>query len=163
MTRQSVFRMFVKPPAYRPIGAERSLECAAIHNESFAYPWTESDFEQLLVAAEVVADGAIDSDEALCGMILSRAAADEAEILTIAVAPEHRRAGVAATLIAAHLPRLGARGVARLFLEVETGNVPARALYASNGFHEVGERKAYYRKEDSTPASALLMRLDLAP
>ena len=46
-------------PCIRPIGAERSEECAAIHATSFAYPWKEADFEQLFVASGTFAEGAV--------------------------------------------------------------------------------------------------------
>jgi ribosomal-protein-alanine N-acetyltransferase len=159
------FRPFAKAPApaYRPIGPERSAECALIHASGFAHPWSEVDFEQLLIGPEIVAEGAIEiRDETLAGFILSRTALDEAEILTIAVAAERRRCGVGATLLSTHLCSLAARNVRHLFLEVDAENVAARALYVGRGFYQVGERKAYYRKADLPPASALVMRLDLA-
>ena len=149
-------------PLIQPIGAERSAECAAIHAASFAHPWQESDFEQLFVAPGIFADGAIEAkDEYLAGFVLSRIAADEAEILTLAVAPEWRRRGVASSLLAPHLSGLAANRVAYLFLEVEAENVAARALYANFGFEEVGERKAYYRTADGRLTEALVMRRDL--
>jgi ribosomal-protein-alanine N-acetyltransferase len=159
-----MFRPFAKAPApaYRPIGPERCAECALIHAASFAHPWDEADFERLLTGPEVVSDGAIEiRDETLSGFVVSRAALDEAEILTIAVVAERRRCGVGAMLLATHLSSLAARGVRRLFLEVDTENIAARALYAGRGFYQVAERKAYYRKGDLPPASALVMRLDL--
>lgn len=159
--RQAALRLFARPPLFQPIGSERAGECAALHSESFAFPWAEPDFEALLAAPEIVADGAIEADERLCGMILSRVGADEAEILTVAVSPERRGSGVARTLLAAHAPRLAARGVTRMFLEVDADNGAARALYAASGFRQVAERKAYYRKKDAAPASALVMRRDL--
>src|ERR1700693_5650897 len=88
-------------PCIRPIGAERSAECGAIHATSFAYPWQEADFEQLLVAAGTFADGAIEAkEEHLAGFVLSRVASREAEILTIAVAPQWRPRAIATTLLA---------------------------------------------------------------
>jgi ribosomal-protein-alanine N-acetyltransferase len=158
-----MFSLFAQPaPAYRPIGPERSAECARIHAESFLHPWAEADFEQLLLDRNVRADGAIEiRDCALSGFILSRVAVDEAEVLTIAVAAERRRGGVGRTLLATHLAALEAQGVRRLFLEVDIENVAARALYAWRGFYPVAERKAYYRTRDATQASALVMRLDL--
>lgn len=149
-------------PCIRPIGAERSVECAAIHATSFAYPWQEADFEQLFVAPGTFADGAIDArEEHLAGFVLSRIVADEAEILTIAVAPEWRRQGIARNLLGPHLHGLAAVRVSRLFLEVDVDNVPARALYAHFGFEQVGERKAYYRTAGTEMATALVMRRDL--
>jgi len=160
-----MFSLFAKapPPAYRPIGLERSAECALVHAASFAYPWDETDFEQLLVRPEVLAEGAIEtSDCSLSGFILSRAALDEAEILTIAVIPERRRCGVGAALLATHFAALWARGVTQLFLEVDADNAAARSLYAASGFRQVATRESYYRKTGARPASALVMRLDLS-
>jgi len=149
-------------PCIRPIGAERSSECAAIHAASFAYPWQETDFDQLFVASGTFADGAIEvKEEHLTGFVLSRVAAGEAEILTMAVAPEWRRRGVATSLLAPHLSGLAAVRVNRLFLEVDVENTAARTLYANFGFAEVGERKAYYRTAGAAMAGALVMRRDL--
>lgn len=149
-------------PCIRPIGAERSAECAAIHATSFAYPWQEADFEQLFIASGTFADGAIEAkEEHLAGFVLSRVAAGEAEILTLAVAPEWRRRGIASSLLAPHLSGLAAIQVTRLFLEVGAENTAARALYANFGFAEVGERKAYYRTSGAVMAGALVMQRDL--
>lgn len=149
-------------PCIRRIGAERSAECAAIHATSFAYPWQETDFTQLFVASGTLADGAIEAkEEQLAGFVLSRVAAGEAEILTIAVAPQWRRRGIATSLLPPHLSRLAATQVNRLFLEVDVENTAARALYANFGFEQVGERKAYYRTAGARLAGALVMRRDL--
>jgi [ribosomal protein S18]-alanine N-acetyltransferase len=149
-------------PRIQPIGVERSAECAAIHAASFAHPWQEADFEQLFVAPGILADGAIgDKDGRLAGFVLSRIAADEAEILTVAVAPEWRARGVATLLLAPHLSGLAANRVNRLFLEVEADNTAALALYANFGFRQVGERKSYCRSADASLKGALLLRRDL--
>ncbi len=149
-------------PCIRPIGAERSAECAAIHAASFAYPWQEADFEQLFAASGTFADGAIEAkEEHLAGFVLSQIAVGEAEILTIAVAPQWRRRGIATSLLAPHLSGLAATRVDRLFLEVDAENTAARALYANFGFEQVGERKAYYRRAGARLAGALVMRRDL--
>ncbi|HEV7911594.1 MAG TPA: ribosomal protein S18-alanine N-acetyltransferase [Methylocella sp.] len=149
-------------PCIRPIGAERSAECAAIHATSFAYPWQEADFDQLFVAAGTFADGAIEAkEEHLAGFVLSRVTADEAEILTIAVAPQWRRRGIATSLLAPHLSGLAASRVNRLFLEVDVENTAARALYANFGFEQAGERKPYYRTPGARLAGALVLRRDL--
>jgi ribosomal-protein-alanine N-acetyltransferase len=86
---------------------------------------------------------------------------DEAEILTIALAPEARGHGHAGALLSRHLDALSRRGVRQVHLEVEEGNVPAIALYRRHGFRETGRRTGYYRKTDGARASALTMALDL--
>jgi len=90
------------------------------------------------------------------GMLLGRVATDEAEILTLAVAPLARRRGVAFALLRAGMTAASERGAAALFLEVSTGNAPARALYAAAGFAEVGRRTGYY----SNGTDALVLRID---
>jgi ribosomal-protein-alanine N-acetyltransferase len=145
------------------LGPEWSHDCARLHGESFAFPWPEAEFAQLLATPEVVSTGAIDIGQTrLTGFAFSRAGADEAEVLTFAVARDRRGQGLGANLMAMHLRELIARGTARLFLEVDEGNIAARALYARFGFRQVGERKAYYRKEGAAPTSALVLRADLA-
>jgi ribosomal-protein-alanine N-acetyltransferase len=78
------------------------------------------------------------------GMVLARVAADEAEILTLGVAPATRRRGVGRGLLLAagrHAASLGARA---MLLEVADRNAAARALYAGTGYREVGRRARYY-------------------
>ena len=91
------------------------------------------------------------------GMLLGRVAADEAEILTLAVRPQVRRQGLAAALLAAALGEARARGARAMFLEVATGNAAARTLYARAGFTEVGRRVRYY----ADGSDALVLRVNL--
>jgi len=129
---------------------------------SFSHPWQEADFEQLFTTPGIFADGAIEAkQQQLAGFILSRVAGGEAEILTLAVAPEWRRLGVATSLLKPHLQGLVEARVTRLFLEVSAENVAALALYKKLGFEQVGERKAYYRAANNELTAALIMRRDL--
>jgi ribosomal-protein-alanine N-acetyltransferase len=93
------------------------------------------------------------------GMILARVAADEAEILTIAVTPEARRGGIGASLLSAAMSRAATMGAITVFLEVSVVNTAAFALYAKAGFTMVGKRRHYYA--DNT--DALVMRCDVSP
>ena len=73
-------------------------------------------------------------------------AADEAEILSIAVAPDWQRSGLGTRLIEG-LVRASKRGeAAQIFLEVAEDNKAARALYSKLGFTETGRRKGYYKR-----------------
>lgn len=91
-------------------------------------------------------------------MVLARVAADEAEILTLAVIPPLRRQGLGRTLLDAAAARAAALGAGAMFLEVSAANTGARALYALCGFTEVGLRRRYY----SDGADALVMRRALS-
>ena len=77
--------------------------------------------------------------------MLSRVAADEAEILTIAVEPAARASGLATALLSHHLSRLARAGAGGVFLEVDETNLPALALYRRFGFRQVGRRSRCQR------------------
>jgi ribosomal-protein-alanine N-acetyltransferase len=91
------------------------------------------------------------------GFAMGRVAAQEAEVLTIAVHPSARREGAGAWLMRALMAEAAARGARDLFLEVSEHNAPARALYGRLGAAEVGRRRRYY----PDGADALVLRLAL--
>ena len=84
--------------------------------------------------------------------------ATDADIQTIALAPEVRGRGRGRTLLRALLAEAAQRGVADVFLEVRADNPVAQALYLSEGFLEVGRRPRYYQPDD---VDAIVMKLDL--
>lgn len=101
-------------------------------------------------------------DHSLHGFIFDLILAGDAEILTLAVAPERRRQGVASALLcdlAERARRGGARGIG---LEVAADNPAARLLYESRGFVPSGRRRGYYRRGQAT-IDALLLRRSLLP
>src|SRR6185503_14847587 len=89
-------------------------------------------------------------------MIIGRTA----EILTVGVVPDARRAGIARRLIATLLDEAQRRGATEVFLEVRVDNDAARALYGSEGFAELGRRRGYY---DGGRVDAVTMRRSLEP
>jgi [ribosomal protein S18]-alanine N-acetyltransferase len=131
---------------------------AAIHATSFDDFWDADGLGQLLAAPGVVA---LLEDR---GFVMIRVAADEAEILTIAVEPEARRTGIGRALVRAASLRAAEMGAEALFLEVRIGNRAARGLYEGLGFAETGRRKGYYAGK--SPEDALVLKaglpLDLA-
>jgi ribosomal-protein-alanine N-acetyltransferase len=92
------------------------------------------------------------------GMVLARVAADEAEILTLAVEPGQRRRGIGSALLGAAMARANGLGAASMFLEVAVTNAAARTLYAAHGFTQAGLRRHYYT--DGT--DALILRSTLS-
>ena len=125
---------------------------AALHAAAFgAACWDASSFATLLGAP--VTFGFLGE----AGFILARVIAGEAEILTLAVAPEQRRQGFARSLLEAALAEARRRGATEIFLEVAEENAAASSLYASAGFAQAGIRRDYY----GLGASALLLRRDL--
>lgn len=151
------------PPRTGPLDASHAAAVAALHHQGgFARLWDPAECAGLLVERAVVADGVFSGDgTALKGFVMSRVAADEAEVLSVVIARQARRSGLGAGLMRAHLDQLARRGIARLFLEVDEGNAAAIALYRRLGFGEVGRREGYYPKADGSRAAALVMRRDI--
>lgn len=127
------------------------LELAALHAQAFDAPWDAAAFADLLDQPGVFAVAEPD------GFILMRLVLDEAEILTLAVQPAARRAGLGGRLVGEGVVRATQGGAARVFLEVAESNAAARALYARAGFAEVGRRRAYYRRPDGSREDALTL------
>ena len=134
---------------------------ATLHAAAFNRGWSEQEFEHLLTDRNVIADRA-GRGRRIVGFIVSRRAADEAEILSVAVARAARGRGLARALLDLHLRRLAGFGLRAVFLEVDEDNTPARRLYARAGFQEVGRRPGYYAQGRANPAAALVLRRDLA-
>ncbi|HEX2556358.1 MAG TPA: ribosomal protein S18-alanine N-acetyltransferase [Microvirga sp.] len=141
--------------------SEHAERLAEIHEAAFARPWGADEFERLLADRAVTADGLFAGGGSPCGFALSRRVLDEAEILTIAIAPEARGRGHGRTLLLHHLDALARAGIRLVHLEVEEGNRPAIALYRRLGFEEIGRRPGYYAKPDGTRLAAITMSLKL--
>jgi ribosomal-protein-alanine N-acetyltransferase len=90
---------------------------------------------------------------------MGRVAAEEAEVLTLAVHPAARRGGIGAALMRGLMAESARRGGRDVFLEVSAGNEAARALYAGLGAAEAGWRRRYY----PDGSDALVLRLPLNP
>ncbi|HEX4303556.1 MAG TPA: GNAT family N-acetyltransferase [Rhizomicrobium sp.] len=128
---------------------------AAIHAACFPDAWNAQAIADLLATAGTFA---LAGDT---GFILARAAAGEAEILTLAVSPAARRHGTGKALVHAAANEAQRLGAEVLFLEVASGNVVARALYRHLGFTEAGLRKGYYASPGRVPEDALVLRGNL--
>jgi [ribosomal protein S18]-alanine N-acetyltransferase len=128
---------------------------SAMHEAAFApaEPWSAA-----FIATQLGLPGAFGLFDERGGFVLARVAADEAEILTLAVIPEARGAGIGKRLLAAAMKAAAAEGARTMFLEVGPGNEAALRLYASAGFSQAGRRRAYYPDR----SDALLMRAKLA-
>ncbi len=146
-----------------PLETSHSQSVASLHLQGFHRPWTDGEFRSLLGQANVFGFLALvegHPGKPPSGFILARLVADEAEILTLAVAKSVRRHGLGRRLVEEALRTLHAQRAQSLFLEVDSANLAAIGLYKRFGFKKVGERQAYYDSPQGKSA-ALVMRLDL--
>lgn len=133
-----------------PMNEHHVPQIALLERECFADPWSQqsiaSELHNPLSLWLVAQEG-----QTLLGYVGSQTCLDETDMMNIAVFPASRRQGVARALIEALVSALRQRGSKQLTLEVRASNGPARQLYESLGFLQVGLRKNYYRnpKEDA--------------
>lgn len=130
-----------------------------IEQSVFTVPWTTGTFRTLMQRAGArlwVAEW----DGAVIGYAAVWAVLDQAELGNVAVAPEHRRRGVASMLVETVLRWLEQRRVREVFLEVRASNRAAQRLYERHGFQPVGRRKGYYSRPRE---DALVLRRPVAP
>jgi ribosomal-protein-alanine N-acetyltransferase len=138
---------------------------ADIHRDAFARTWSDADFAALLSERAVFAIGVrrqtLFGNRRLAGFVLIRVAADEAEVLTIAVRAGDRGRGYGRMLMEEALRRLYRERTATCFLEVDRQNRAAVGLYRSLGFVVAGERQRYYSEPETGDGTALVMRLQV--
>lgn len=95
--------------------------------------------------------------EELCGWLeLHRAPAwrlEHVAVLTLAVAPEHRRIGVASELLSRADDWCHEVGVVKISLHVRAGNRAALALYQREGFELEGRERGQIRRHHGATGS----------
>lgn len=144
-----------------PATIRDAAKLSQLHRASFHRGWGQGEFESMLAERNTLADRLMQGRSPI-GFIISRLAADEAEILSVAVASAQRGRGYSRNLLHQHLGHLAGRGILRVFLEVEENNEPAVRLYQRAGFRTVGRREQYYRDATGAKLNALVMQRDLS-
>ena len=146
---------------------------AATEQRACPHPWTPGNFHDSLAAghpARMLTTPVLPGDTAamltasghlLLGYWVAMNGVDEVHLLNITVAPEYRRQGWARAMMQAMAASAMADGAHWLWLEVRTGNTPARALYEQMGFLPMGLRKQYYPAGPGQREDAVVMSLNL--
>ena len=132
-----------------------------IERESYPTPWSRSMFASELAKPSSLSLGAFEpgTDELVGYLIISRYV-DAWHVMNVAVAPEHRRRGIATELLE-RLFEVTAGDQRRGYtLEVRVSNLGAIRLYEQLGFQSRGIRRGYYtdNRED-----ALIMWREATP
>ena len=132
---------------------------SALHHSAFTTPrpWSAAEIVALLSGTGVFWHG--DAN----GFVMGRSIAGEAEVLTLAVAPDQRRKGIARTLMQRFDNHARATGAETAFLEVAEDNIAATALYLSLGYTQVGRRRGYFATPQGQHIDALVMTKSLPP
>jgi tRNA threonylcarbamoyladenosine biosynthesis protein TsaB len=151
------------PVSIKQVGGAHAGVLAEIHATGFDQPWDEGAIRELLDApgcigllASTGEAGAIEP----AGFLLARKAADEMEILSIAVLPSSRRRGVGQALLGKLRQVAREAGSSAIFIEFAATNDAAAALYKAEGFCPTGVRKNYYHVPGGTRTDAITARLE---
>lgn len=110
----------------------------------FGDPWSKKDIFSYICSDTGMCFTALDDGQPIA-YIIGRKIPPEGEIYRIAVREDKRQRGIGYRLLSYALKTERGSGVETVFLEVRKQNRPARALYRSYGFTEIGERKNYYQ------------------
>ena len=135
---------------FEKLNASHVAQIAELEKICFSDPWSErsvaSELDNKLSCWLVAMEG-----QQVAGYIGSQTVCGETDMMNVAVHPDHRRKGIAETLILSLIAELKAMQSHCLTLEVRASNMSAISLYEKLGFSEIGRRKNYYRnpKEDA--------------
>jgi ribosomal-protein-alanine N-acetyltransferase len=157
-------RLWVAPGGLHiePANGEDAEALTILHQAGFYRGWPREEFAAFLADPKRTPGYvACDARRRVAGFALWRIAAEEAELLTIAVERRWRGKGVGRALMRASLDDLMRSPVQKVFLEVEDANSSAIRLYRGEGFSQIGERRGYYERPDGGAATALVMSRDV--
>jgi ribosomal-protein-alanine N-acetyltransferase len=133
---------------------EHASALAAIHQTAFA---PGESWSSAVMAMQLGVPGAFGLLDAGRGLILVRIAADESEVVTLAVQPDCQRKGLGEALLRTAMDHARRHGARAMFLEVDVENMVAQRLYRRLGFVQVGRRPNYYPRG----TDALVLRAGL--
>ena len=126
-----------------------------IEKTSFSKPWSYDSMIEAFESDTVSIYAAENEFNEKTAFIMALQIDYEAEILNIAVSPEHRHQGIASALMHHILAEFEKRSVESIYLEVRESNIPAIGLYIKSGFKQFGTRRNYY---SDPKENAILMK-----
>lgn len=121
---------------------------STLHRKSFSAGWPPAEMR-----LHIDKDLCLGLGDPLSAFILVQIGGDQADILTIATHPDHRRKGLARQLLLDTESILRDQDVKTLFLDVSELNDSAKSLYRAGGYQAVGRRPRYYRTPTGRVAS----------
>ena len=138
-----------EPPVERVTASEDLAGVAALESVCFTNPWTREMLEQQVRESDVARVYVLRNPAgAIVAFCTCWVIVDELHINTLAVDPDHRRAGLGRTLMHGVMAEAVRAGCTKATLEVRASNLPARRLYAALGFDETGVRPRYYAQPE---------------
>jgi [ribosomal protein S18]-alanine N-acetyltransferase len=143
MCPESEPSLAIPPFQVRPYQSGDSEALSEICRQSpEAAQWSKESYEQAHASGQIVLIA--ETNNRICGFLVARIIADEAEILNTAVDPAHRGKGIGTLLLTTAISAVQAHTVKSIFLEVRESNSAAIAFYTKQGFAKTAQRREYY-------------------
>ena len=145
-------------PNFRPMQPDDLEAVAAIELAAYPFPWTHGIFSDCLKAGYDC--WVLARPGEIIGYGILSAAAREAHILNVCVAPSEQRKGYGRRIVLRLIDLARWHRAERVFLEVRPSNPRAITLYDAMGFNEIGRRPNYYPAKRSRE-DAIVMAMEL--
>ena len=126
-----------------------------IENQSFEFPWSEEEFIRCLRRQNCIGIVAESPSNAVIGYAIYELHKNRLHLLSMAVAPEHRRTGCGKMMVDLLIRKLSPERRNRIVLEVRETNLAAQVFLRGLGFKAISVLKGFY---EDTPEDAYLMQ-----
>lgn len=127
-----------------------------IEKKAYPYPWTLGIFRDCLRVGYKT--WVMRLDRKVMGYGIVMLSPGEAHILNICIDPDYQRRGLGRYFLQHLIKNSGQTDIDMVMLEVRRSNKQAQQLYQSEGFHELGIRKAYYPAADGREDAIILAK-----
>jgi ribosomal-protein-alanine N-acetyltransferase len=131
-------------------------QVAAIEKKAYPHPWTQGIFRDCLRVGHHA--WVLMFERSVIGYAIVMLSPGEAHILNICIEPDFQGKGLGRYLLRYLIKKSNRTDIDMLLLEVRRSNSPAQQLYLSEGFHELGVRKAYYPAKDGREDAIILAK-----
>ncbi len=127
-----------------------------IEKKTYPHPWTLGIFRDCLRIGYNA--WVMTLDRKIIGYGIVMLSPGEAHILNICIDPDCQGKGLGRYLLSHLIKKSRQTDVDMVLLEVRRSNASAQQLYLSEGFHELGVRKAYYPSENGREDAIILAK-----
>lgn len=138
----------------RPMVGADLESVLAVERRAYAFPWSPGIFADSLRVGYRC--WLVERERAILGYGVMSVAAGEAQILNLCVDPQWQGRGLGRRMLERLLEDARRLQADTAFLEVRASNRPARELYLSCGFNEIGIRRGYYPTQDGREDAVIL-------
>jgi ribosomal-protein-alanine N-acetyltransferase len=137
----------------RPMHQADLTQVHHIEQQVQTHPWSIKQFQQSLDSDSCTV---LEIGKQIIGFCIFQTVLDEANLLLIAIDPQHQGQGHATALLQQSMQLLKNQPI-QIFLEVRQSNQSAIALYEKLDFHQIDLRRNYYPTHSGEREHAVIM------